>query len=168
MSGKKSRESSGFWCTTSFDPPPLAPSSSSLCFLPLRSYTMSPLSPPPPPPPLPGLLHTYSLTPHLTAFQHPPLSPTGVILFVPGLGDTLSSVQYTTSLAKALEDSGKGWCLVQVGLSSAGGGWGTGTVRRDAEELRECVSYWREEREVDKIVVMGHSTGKPFFLLHLS
>ena len=103
-----------------------------------------------------GQLHRYNQS--LVAFEHDMTStPKNILLWIGGLGDNLLSVSYPSTLAKHLPN---GWSLVEVSLSSSLNGWGTGSVLRDAEELGECVSYFRGLYEADsKIVLMGHSTG---------
>lgn len=44
-------------------------------------------------------------------------------------------------------------------LTSSYSGWGTGTIARDASEIREAVSFFRNSLKRSKIVLMGHSTG---------
>ncbi|GAA5919973.1 hypothetical protein JCM1841_004405 [Sporobolomyces salmonicolor] len=107
--------------------------------------------------PIPGRLHHISQTPNLTAFEFTSPSPKGTVLFVGGLNDTYLSVPYLPRLADALRCAG--WALVQVALSSAGEGWGGRTITKDAEQLAVIVRYWREQRGIDKLVLMGHSTG---------
>jgi pimeloyl-ACP methyl ester carboxylesterase len=103
-----------------------------------------------------GQLHRYNQS--LVAFEHG-ISPTpkSIILWIGGLSDSLLSVSYPSVLAQNLPSR---WSLVEVSLSSSLHGWGTGSIMRDAEELGECVSYFRRVYQTDnKIVVMGHSTG---------
>jgi alpha-beta hydrolase superfamily lysophospholipase len=103
-----------------------------------------------------GRLHRYNR--RLVAFEHAVNSnPKNVLLWIGGLGDSLLSVSYPSILAQNLP---KDWTLAQVTLSSSLNGWGTGSVLRDAQELGDCVSYFRgHHRKADKIVLMGHSTG---------
>jgi pimeloyl-ACP methyl ester carboxylesterase len=103
-----------------------------------------------------GQLHRYN--DRLVAFQHDIIStPKNLLLWIGGLGDNLLSTPYPSTLVEHLA---KGWSLVEVSISSSLNGWGTGSVLRDAEELGECVSYFRKLCGADrKIVLMGHSTG---------
>ncbi|GAA5913275.1 hypothetical protein JCM5296_007341 [Sporobolomyces johnsonii] len=109
--------------------------------------------------PISGRLHHISQSPNLTTFEFGALSSPckGVVLFVGGLNDTYLSVPYLPRLADALK--GVGWALAQVALSSAGDGWGGRTISEDAEQLAVIGRYWREQRGIDKLVLMGHSTG---------
>ncbi|ORY63812.1 hypothetical protein BCR35DRAFT_355022 [Leucosporidium creatinivorum] len=105
-----------------------------------------------------GTLHTYSVEPDLTAFEHSTSSPsTSIVLLIPGLNGSLPAVGYATPLAQALDK--EGWGLAEVLLSSAGAGWGGGSVKDDAEELAVAVRYFKERQGKDKVVLMGHSTG---------
>ncbi|KAK4991494.1 hypothetical protein LTR66_006528 [Elasticomyces elasticus] len=78
------------------------------------------------------------------------------LLWVGGLSDTLHSVNYPYVLAQKL---GPKWSLVQVSLSSAGPGWGHGSLGEDVEELDKCVRYFKERRPGGRVVIMGSSTG---------
>lgn len=107
-----------------------------------------------------GILHLY--TEKLTAFEHVPTNtgssskPQNIIIWIGGLSDGPLGVKYPTSIAKSLPDS---WALAEVLLSSAYDGWGTGSLARDADEVKKCVTYFRSIRPGGKIVLMGHSTG---------
>lgn len=108
----------------------------------------------------PGTLHRYAKK--LTAFEHTPTrtnspgQPSNFILWIGGLGDGLLGVRYPTVIAQVLPES---WALVEVSLSSAYDGWGTGSLARDAEEVAKCVAYFKNMRPSSKLVLMGHSTG---------
>jgi pimeloyl-ACP methyl ester carboxylesterase len=106
-----------------------------------------------------GILHSY--TDKLVAFEHAnPSAPTAtsdhIILWIGGLGDGLLTVHYPKTLARALPND---WSLAEVLLSSSYKGWGTGSLKRDAREVADCVAYFKKERPGIKIVLMGHSTG---------
>jgi Protein of unknown function (DUF1749) len=60
-----------------------------------------------------------------------------------------------TRLAKSLPE---GWSFVQVLLSSSYTGWGVGSIKKDAQELAQCVAYFNQSFH-GKIAFMGHSTG---------
>ncbi|KAF2251191.1 DUF1749-domain-containing protein [Trematosphaeria pertusa] len=109
----------------------------------------------------PGTLHRY--TPRLVAFEHAPPraasapEPLNTLLWIGGLGDGLLTVRYPTAIAASLPPN---WRLAEVLLSSSYKGWGTGSLKRDARELGDCVRYFKEEaRKGGKVVLMGHSTG---------
>ncbi|OJD34222.1 uncharacterized protein BKCO1_2400011 [Diplodia corticola] len=107
-----------------------------------------------------GVAHCFS--PGLLAFEHRPANAsaatnTNVLIWVGGLGDGLLTVPYPTAIASKLPPN---WILAQPLLSSSYAGWGTSSLVRDADELAQCVKYFRERRGPGaKIVVMGHSTG---------
>jgi alpha-beta hydrolase superfamily lysophospholipase len=43
--------------------------------------------------------------------------------------------------------------------SSSYKGWGTGSIKRDVEEIAKAVQYFRNLKPEGKIVLFGHSTG---------
>ncbi|KAI1671640.1 DUF1749 containing protein [Pyrenophora tritici-repentis] len=107
----------------------------------------------------PGIAHKYSK--RRIAFEHAPTPSSSTtipntLLWVGGLTDGLLTVPYPTQIAKSLPPT---WTLSEVLLSSSYKGWGTGSLARDARELNECVSYFKNLRPGKKVVVMGHSTG---------
>ncbi|KAL1618477.1 hypothetical protein SLS54_007205 [Diplodia seriata] len=96
-----------------------------------------------------GVAHRFS--PGLLAFEHKPANAVG------GLGDGLLTVPYPTTIASKLPPN---WILAQPLLSSSYAGWGTSSLVRDADELAQCVKYFRSRHGPGaKIVLMGHSTG---------
>ncbi|OCL04582.1 siderophore biosynthesis lipase/esteras-like protein [Glonium stellatum] len=105
----------------------------------------------------PGVMHRY--TPRLVAFEHAtistPESP-NTLLWIGGLGDGLLTVAYPATMAQLLLPN---WTLAEVLLSSSYKGWGTGSLKRDAQEIASCVRYFQKLRPTAKIVLMGHSTG---------
>lgn len=105
----------------------------------------------------PGILHRY--TSSLVAFEHATQDqypPPNIILFIGGLGDGLLSVDYTKAIARHLPEH---WSCAEVLISSSYDGWRTGSLARDAEEIENCVKYFRDQRPEGMIVLMGHSTG---------
>lgn len=105
----------------------------------------------------PGTAHKYSK--RRIAFEHasaPSSSTPNTLLWVGGLSDGLLTVSYPSQIAKSLPPT---WVIAEVLLSSSYKGWGTGSLARDARELGECVSYFKNLRPGKKVVVMGHSTG---------
>lgn len=122
------------------------------------------------------------------------------LFFVAGLGDGLSTVPFIrwiiSDIALATVDEGgaemgkqeEEWHVVEVLTSSSYKGWGTGSVKRDAEEISKCIKYFREYSEKmdicnagdeveawggdgkkvkSKFVLMGHSTGSQDTLQYL-
>lgn len=104
----------------------------------------------------PGILHRHA---GLVAFEPNgrPKVHQNVILWVGGLGDSMLTIDYPISLSHNLPDN---WTLWEIGLSSSGLGWGTGSLQRDAQEIAKWVSHARYSIAMgQKIVLMGHSTG---------
>jgi triacylglycerol esterase/lipase EstA (alpha/beta hydrolase family) len=77
---------------------------------------------------------------------------------VGGLGAGYNAADYLVTLQDRLQ--ALGWTLTQVELSSSGIGYGTSSIRQDSEELDELVKCLRERRNKEKVVFLGHSTGK--------
>jgi pimeloyl-ACP methyl ester carboxylesterase len=107
----------------------------------------------------PGTAHKYSK--RLIAFEHTPSHTSSndapnTLLWVGGLTDGLLTVPYPSSIAQSLPPT---WRISEVLISSSYSGWGTGSLARDAEELGECVTYFKKLRPGKKVVIMGHSTG---------
>ncbi|PQE25700.1 hypothetical protein CJF30_00000421 [Rutstroemia sp. NJR-2017a BBW] len=104
-----------------------------------------------------GITHLF--TPRLTAFEHTPKGSESdaqhIIIFIGGLFDGLLTVPYPSSISDSLPAD---WSLAQVLLSSSYIGWGTSSLKKDAEELSKCVAYFRTIK-TGNIVLMGHSTG---------
>lgn len=78
-----------------------------------------------------------------------------MLFFIGGLTDNIFTPPHTTAIAARLSLC---WDLVEVQLTSSGRGFGTSSLRQDAKEIGECVEYFRS-LGVDKVVLMGHSTG---------
>ncbi|KAK9457351.1 hypothetical protein V1511DRAFT_164001 [Dipodascopsis uninucleata] len=101
-----------------------------------------------------GKLHKYEE--RLAAFEFTSSAKhESLLLFIGGLGDGLLTVPYVVPLSKALDQIG--WSVAQVLISSSYTGWGSGSLKRDADELSKAIDYFSEI--YDKIVLMGHSTG---------
>ena len=111
----------------------------------------------------PGSLHHYA--PRLVAFEHNHSQhghPHNFVLFLGGLGDSFMTVRYPSVLARTLPLS---WALAEVQTTSSGAGFTTGSLKRDAQDLSEAITYFRglaAQRNADspaKIILLGHSTG---------
>lgn len=119
----------------------------------------------------------YEYTPGLTAFEFgentdAELAP-NVIIFIGGLGDGVLTVPYITNLSKSLKDVDNGsgrWLLIQILISSSYQGWGTGSLKRDAQEIGRAVQFFRSEKGGNrkKVVLMGHLTGTQDSVQYLS
>lgn len=124
----------------------------------------------------PGILHEY--TERLVAFELVGKSNItltsnvnrSLLLFVGGLGDGLLTVPYVQELVNPLDEIG--WSIVQVQTQSSYIGWGTGSLKRDDEDLHKAVDYFLHIGGADfstrKIVLMGHSTGSQNVLYYLT
>lgn len=107
-------------------------------------------------------IHKYA--PQLTAIEFGPQSgtPENFLIFVGGLTDGFLTVPYVPQLAEAVSDKlGPKWVVVQALISSSYLGFGTGSLKRDAQELGKLAKYLRTKRgtKASKVVLMGHSTG---------
>ncbi|RHZ67504.1 uncharacterized protein CDV56_107010 [Aspergillus thermomutatus] len=120
----------------------------------------------------PGTLHEYA--PRLVAFEFTSSTPQKPhsLIFIGGLTDGLCTVPYVAPLAAALEPTD--WSVFQAQLSSSFGGWGTGNLDKDVEEIAKCVDFVRSLKASaatasapGKIVIMGHSTGSQDVLHYL-
>lgn len=163
-------------------PHPAAPSGPSwlrllpLLFLPPTSiniYLFSPLtmSVPPSstirdPPPSRWSLSIYTSQPaKLPLLDSDPSLPHSVV-FIPGLTDTFGTCPYLDRLAAGVAPYG--FSVVQLQLSSSLGGFGVCSLEGDAQEIARGVSWLREKRGKDKVVLMGHSTGCQDAMAYLS
>lgn len=80
------------------------------------------------------------------------------VVFIAGLTDGFLSLKYTPLLAESLLCLG--YSLIQVNLSSSFHQFGFRSLKTDCEELTELVKEIRKKYKFEKIVFMGHSTGK--------
>jgi pimeloyl-ACP methyl ester carboxylesterase len=104
-------------------------------------------------------VHNY--LPNLVAVEHlyqNTVHP-NIVLFIGGLGNGIHDVPYTQFFAERLNKVG--WGFVELLTSSSYIGWGTGSLKRDTDEVSKAVEYFRsnEGDSRGKIVLMGHSTG---------
>lgn len=112
---------------------------------------------------------------NLIAIEHPSRDGKyhkNTVIFIGGLGDGITTVPYVKPLADELDKSG--WGVVEVLTTSSFGGWGTGSLKRDADEVEKAVEYLREKLEAgglenkQKIVLLGHSTGCQDIMYYLT
>lgn len=88
--------------------------------------------------------------------------PLNFLVFIGGLTNGFLNVPYVPPLAEAVtKELGGSWVVVQALISSSYLGFGTGSLKRDAEDLGRLVKYLRTNRgsESSKVVLLGHSTG---------
>ncbi|KAI8876798.1 hypothetical protein K501DRAFT_199637, partial [Backusella circina FSU 941] len=105
---------------------------------------------------LTGTLFTYHEA--LTAFESGPVNYKKAVIYIGGITELFNAVSYLAPLQERLYKLG--WTLVQVQLSSSGNGYGTSSLRQDSKELDYLVKYLKTKRNKEKIVFLGHSTGK--------
>ncbi|KAI5650599.1 hypothetical protein M9H77_36604 [Catharanthus roseus] len=79
------------------------------------------------------------------------------VIFIGGLTDGFLATQYLEPLAIALDK--EKWSLVQFLLSSSYGGYGTSSLKQDAMELDQLISYLINKEDSEGVVLLGHSTG---------
>lgn len=117
------------------------------------------------------VIHKYDNTHTAIEFGSESESPQNFLVFIGGLGDGFLTVPYVQPLAKAISSEfGGSWVVVQALISSSYLGFGTGSLKRDTDELSRLVKYLRTVRgsENSKVVLMGHSTGSQDTLEYLS
>ncbi|PHU30513.1 hypothetical protein BC332_02606 [Capsicum chinense] len=79
------------------------------------------------------------------------------VIFIGGLTDGFLATDYLEPLAIALDK--EKWSLVQFLLSSSYSGYGTSSLRQDATELDQLISYLINKEDSEGVVLLGHSTG---------
>lgn len=79
------------------------------------------------------------------------------VIFIGGLTDGLLATEYLQPLSMALE--AEKWSLVQPLLSSSYSGYGTSSLKQDALELDQLISYLINKEGSEGVVLLGHSTG---------
>ena len=121
-----------------------------------------------------GTLFVYSKQHRLVAFRSrgtPPGSGhpaewhrTPVCVFLGGLSDGLLFADFAPTLADAIGHHG--WSLVQPLLRSSASGWGTSSLKTDAEDLDELLKHLHDDG-CPTVVLFGHSTGCQDAVYHL-
>ncbi|MCO5597215.1 hypothetical protein L7F22_051291 [Adiantum nelumboides] len=79
------------------------------------------------------------------------------VIFLGGLTDGLIATEYIEPLAHALEV--EKWSLVQPLLSSSYAGFGTSSLKQDAMELDQLITYLIDKEGSCGVMLLGHSTG---------
>ncbi|KAL8515364.1 hypothetical protein ACS0TY_014174 [Phlomoides rotata] len=79
------------------------------------------------------------------------------VVFISGLNEGLLASEYLEPLAIALEK--EHWSLVQFLFSSSYGGYGVSTLKQDAAELDQLISYLINKDDSHGVILLGHSTG---------
>lgn len=79
------------------------------------------------------------------------------LIFIGGLTDGFLATQYLEPLASALDK--EKWSLVQFLLSSSYSGYGISSLKEDAMELDQLISYFINKEDSEGVILLGHSTG---------
>ncbi|KAG8370163.1 hypothetical protein BUALT_Bualt14G0088700 [Buddleja alternifolia] len=79
------------------------------------------------------------------------------VIFIGGLTDGFLATEYLEPLAIALEK--EHWSLVQFLFSSSYSGYGVSSLKQDAMELDQLISYLINKEDSEGVVLLGHSTG---------
>ncbi|KAF5204552.1 hypothetical protein FRX31_005856 [Thalictrum thalictroides] len=79
------------------------------------------------------------------------------VIFIGGLTDGFLATEYLEPLSVALDN--EKWSLVQFLLSSSYIGYGTSSLKQDAMELDQLISYLINKEDSEGVVLVGHSTG---------
>ncbi|KAL1803864.1 hypothetical protein ACET3Z_032511 [Daucus carota] len=85
-------------------------------------------------------------------------------IFIGGLTDGFLATDYLEPLAIALDK--EKWSLVQFLLSSSYSGYGLSSLKEDAMELDQLISYFINKEDSEGVVLIGHSTGCQLDIVH--
>lgn len=101
----------------------------------------------------------YEYLPKKYCFEFGNVKSENVLIFAGGLGDKIATIPYSIPLYESLKTIG--WSLINFDFSSSGGGWGTGSLERDFQEISKLVEFLKSKEggSRKKIGLMGHSTG---------
>lgn len=102
-----------------------------------------------------GVLFKYGPKPIQVAFKTGDYKQQ--VIFIGGLTDGFLATEYLEPLAIALDK--EKWSLVQLLMSSSYTGYGTTSLKQDASELDQLVSYLINKEDSEGVVLLGHSTG---------
>ncbi|WWC67377.1 uncharacterized protein I206_101285 [Kwoniella pini CBS 10737] len=115
---------------------------------------------------LSGTLTTFEAGPwKFPLFTSGDLNSDKAVAFIGGLTNGLGAVPYTYPLSEAVGKAG--WRFIQFHWSSAYGGYGTGSLKRDNSEIEALVKHLRSTG-VKTLVLAGHSTGSQNVMQYLS
>eukprot|EP00250_Pteridium_aquilinum_P033141 c5241_g1_i1 orf=341-1390(-) len=104
---------------------------------------------------LQGTLFRYGPDPAQVAFRSGDFK--AQVIFLGGLTDGLLATEYIEPLAHALE--AENWSLVQPLLSSSYIGFGTSSLKQDAVEIDQLITYMIDKEGSNGVMLLGHSTG---------
>ncbi|XP_057771824.1 UPF0613 protein PB24D3.06c-like [Salvia miltiorrhiza] len=79
------------------------------------------------------------------------------VVFIGGLQEGILAAEYLEPLAIALEK--EHWSLVQYLFSSSYHGYGVSSLKQDASELDQLISYLIDKEDSHGVILLGHSTG---------
>ncbi|OVA02971.1 Protein of unknown function DUF1749 [Macleaya cordata] len=102
-----------------------------------------------------GVLFKYGPKPAQVAFKTGDFKQQ--VIFIGGLTDGFLATDYVEPLSIALQK--EKWSLVQPLLSSSYTGYGTSSLKQDAMELDQLISYLINKEDSEGVVLLGHSTG---------
>ncbi|ESQ41913.1 hypothetical protein EUTSA_v10013904mg [Eutrema salsugineum] len=102
-----------------------------------------------------GVLFKYGPKPIQVAFKTGEYKQQ--VIFIGGLTDGLLATDYLEPLAIALDK--EKWSLVQLLMSSSYSGFGTSSLKQDAQEIDQLISYLINKENSEGVVLLGHSTG---------
>eukprot|EP00033_Pygsuia_biforma_P005596 GCRY01006181.1.p1 GENE.GCRY01006181.1~~GCRY01006181.1.p1 ORF type:complete len:330 (+),score=49.04 GCRY01006181.1:66-1055(+) len=89
-----------------------------------------------------------------------------IAVLLSGLTDGLWSLPYSRHLADSLR--AKGWILVQPILRSSYLGYGTSSLKEDAEDIHALLRHLSQQMLVVEFALIGHSTGCQDILYYLN
>lgn len=102
-----------------------------------------------------GVLFKYGPKPVQVAFKTGDYKQQ--VIFIGGLTDGFLATEYLEPLAIALDK--ERWSLVQFLFSSSYTGYGISSLKQDAMELDQLISYLINKEDSEGVVLLGHSTG---------
>lgn len=80
------------------------------------------------------------------------------VVFIAGMTDGFMALPYLPDLSEAMLPLD--YSVVQVNISSSFLQFGIKSLQTDCEDLTELVTALKESYKFEKIIFMGHSTGK--------
>ena len=110
--------------------------------------------------PFPVMAHTFpSKTRKNCAYEMGNSSAKNALVFIGGLKDGPHTTPYIWTVARHLEQtSSLDYSVFEIRMRSSFDGFGFSSLKNDVEDISALVKYLRN-RDKDKIVLMGHSTG---------
>lgn len=106
--------------------------------------------------PISGHVWRWSKRGHV-CFASGDLNSTIQVICIGGLTDGLLPCPWITKLN--LECSRNNYCLIQPLLSSSYNGYGTGSLKKDTDEIAELIEHMIDKHNCRRFALIGHSTG---------